>query len=70
MFRETPSQGELFGANNSLHKWVGEKTFYAWLGSNGPRLFHDELFRSWYCDDTGGPVLCSGGWGSVHSSDV
>ena len=57
MFRETPSQGELFGASNSLHKWVGEKTFYAWLGSNGPRLFHDELFRSWYCDDNGRPCV-------------
>ena len=45
MFRETKSQSELFGANNLLYKWVGEKTFYAWLGSNGPRLFHDELRR-------------------------
>lgn len=57
MFRETNSQTELFGANNSLHKWVGEKTFYAWLGSNGPRLFHDELFREWYCDDNGRPCV-------------
>jgi hypothetical protein len=57
MFRETKSQSELFGANNLLYKWVGEKTFYAWLGSNGPRLFHDELFRKWYCDDNGRPCV-------------
>jgi hypothetical protein len=47
----------LFGANNALYKWVGEESFYAYLGVNGPRVFDDSLFRKMYCDDNGRPCV-------------
>jgi len=57
VFRETPLQRGLFGANNALYEWVGKDSFYSYLGSNGPSLFDDSLFRDWYCDDNGRPCV-------------
>src|ERR1022692_4056875 len=57
MYRESDPQQHLFGSNNTLSEWVGEGTFYAYLGSNGPRLFNDDLFRKWFCEDNGRPCV-------------
>lgn len=57
MFQASDSQGKLFGGYNRLLGWVGEDTFYAFLGRDGRRIFNDEIFRKWYCEDNGRPCV-------------
>lgn len=57
MFQASDSQGRLFGGYTRLAEWVGEDTFYAFLGREGRRIFNDELFREWYCEDNGRPCV-------------
>lgn len=57
MFQASDTQGRLFGGYNRLAEWVGEDTFYAYLGREGRRIFDDELFRRWYHEDNGRPCV-------------
>lgn len=57
MFRESDAQGQLFAGRNTLLKWVGEETFYAFVAAKAPQWFHDGLFREWYSDDNGRPCV-------------
>lgn len=57
MFQASDTQGRLFGGYTRLAEWVGEDTFYAFLGREGRRIFDDELFREWYCEDNGRPCV-------------
>jgi hypothetical protein len=57
VFRAADRQGKLFGSYTRMVDWVGKKSFYAYLGREGRRIFDDELFRKWYCQDNGRPCV-------------
>lgn len=54
MFQPAESQRKLFGGYNLYSEWVGEKTFFGWLGREGKQIFPDEMFRSFYSEKVNG----------------
>lgn len=57
MFAKKNAQTDLFGSFNRLSDWVGEKSFYVFLGKEGRTLFDDEFFKAWYSPDNGRPCV-------------
>jgi hypothetical protein len=53
MMGEVSAQGSLFGGDRLHLDYVGRTTFYGWLAAEGPRVYPDEMFRSFYVLDNG-----------------
>lgn len=53
MMGEVSAQGNLFGGDTQHLDYVGRTTFYGWLATEGPRVYPDEDFRSFYVLDNG-----------------
>lgn len=53
MMGEVSAQGNLFGGDCQHLDYVGRTTFYGWLATEGPRVYPDEDFRSFYVLDNG-----------------
>src|SRR6056297_1798718 len=57
MLGRRDDQQNLFSADNQYLEFVGEDTFYAFLGQHGRELFSDEDFAEIYCEDFGRPSV-------------
>ena len=57
MLGRREEQQNLFSADNQYLEFVGEDTFYAFLGLHGRKLFSDEDFAAIYCEDFGRPSV-------------
>jgi len=53
MMGEVSAQGNLFGGDCQHLDYVGRTTFYGWLATEGPRVYPDEDFRTFYVLDNG-----------------
>ena len=53
MMGKVPAQGNLLGGDYQHLDYVGRKTFYGWLATQGARVYPDEDFGSFYVLDNG-----------------
>lgn len=53
MMGEVSAQGNLFGGDCQHLDYVGRDSFYGWLATQGPRIYPDVDFRSFYVLDNG-----------------
>jgi len=53
MMGEMAAQGNLLGGDYLHLDFVGRKTFYGWLATEGPRVYPDGDFRDFYVLDNG-----------------
>lgn len=53
MMGKVSAQGNLFGGDCQHLDYVGRTTFYGWLATEGPMVYPDEDFRTFYVLDNG-----------------